>query len=222
MLCDQDDVWLPKKIELTLAKMKLMEEEHPYQPVLVFTDLTVVNKDLAMINPSYREAMISDYSRTAFNQTLIQNVLTGCTAMYNRKLAELLTGRTPKYCIMHDWWLQLVSSVFAKIGYLNEQTILYRQHGENSVGAKDVRKFSYKVKRFINVNDVKRAMQETYPQAESFLEVYKDMISPVHKEVATLYCKVPEMNKLKRLRTVCKLGSFKIGFTRNVAYFIFI
>jgi len=222
MLCDQDDVWHPNKTEITLSKIRLMEKEHPGQPALVFTDLTVVDEKLNTVNASYIEAMNSDYSHTAFQQTLIQNVLTGCTAMYNRKVSELLKSRVPKYCIMHDWWLLLVSSAFAEISHISDQTILYRQHDRNSVGAKDVRTLSYKINRLIDGRDVKLAIQETYPQAESFLEVYRDMLSPWQIEVVKLYCTIPNVNKLKRWLTVRRIGSFKIGVTRNIAYFIFI
>ena len=222
MLCDQDDIWEPDKIEITLSKMKLIEEEHPRESVMVFTDLIVVDENLEVINQSFREAMNSDYARTAFNQTLIQNVLTGCTVMYNRSLSEILRNKVPKYCVMHDWWLLLVASAFAKIGHVDKQTILYRQHGRNSVGAKDVRTFSYKLKRFSNVSGIKRAIQETYLQAESFLEVYGEMITPNQKAVAKSYCEIPHINKLSRWLTVWKLGSFKIGVTRNIVYFLFI
>lgn len=41
--------------------------------------------------------------------------------------------------IMHDYWAALIAKVFGKIGFVNEPTMYYRQHGNNSVGAKDAK-----------------------------------------------------------------------------------
>ena len=43
MFCDQDDVWLPDKIEVSFAKMKQMEQRYGDIPLLVHTDLEVVD-----------------------------------------------------------------------------------------------------------------------------------------------------------------------------------
>ena len=48
MLSDQDDVWLPEKVEKTYKKMK--EEDS----ILVFGDLEVVNENLETIHQSFR------------------------------------------------------------------------------------------------------------------------------------------------------------------------
>ncbi|MCL1999354.1 MAG: glycosyltransferase family 2 protein [Turicibacter sp.] len=222
MLCDQDDVWLPDKIEKTLAKMQSMERENGVNtPILVHTDLTVTDENLAVKNPSYKAAMNSDFSRTAFNQVLIQNTLTGCTALYNRALAELLTT-APKYCVMHDWWLKLVAAAFGRIGHLEEQTVLYRQHGGNAIGAKDVRTLSYKIGRLLNGGSVKEAIKITYPQAESLLDIYDNVLTLSQKQAIEKYCKIPQLGKLARWRTITELNSLKCGFFRNVAYFIFV
>ena len=221
MLCDQDDVWLSDKIEITLAKMKKMEQQYPSTPVLVHTDLCVVDSLLNVVNPSFKWAMQSNFSRTALHQMLIQNTLTGCTAMYNRALAMLL-DRKPEFCVMHDWWLQLVVSAFGKIGYLNERPILYRQHDRNEVGAKNVRTLSYKINRLRRSNEVREAIRVTYAQAESFLQIYRERMNEAQKNIVELYCTVPKKKKLFRWLTVCRLGAFKTSISRNVAYFLFI
>ena len=59
--------------------------------------------------------------------------------MYNRALGDLLQDE-PSFFVMHDWWLALTASAFCGlIVPLDEATILYRQHGDNAVGAKFVR-----------------------------------------------------------------------------------
>lgn len=178
MLCDQDDVWLPEKIEITLSKMKEMEQKYSSAtPILVHTDLKVADSGLNIINPSYRRATVRNYERTAINQVLTLNNASGCTIMYNRALAEVLTEK-PEFCVVHDWWLQIVAAYFGKIGHVDKSTVMYRQHGENSIGAKDTRKLSYKLRQLLNSSHIKNRINDTYPQAESLLGLYRKKTCP--------------------------------------------
>jgi glycosyltransferase involved in cell wall biosynthesis len=222
MLCDQDDVWFPDKIEKTLTRMKETEAQYGVDtPVLVHTDLRVVDANLEVINPSFRAAMNANYSRTRLKDQVIQNTLTGCTAMYNRALAELLIAEPP-YMVMHDWWLILVASAFGTIAPLEDQTILYRQHGANQIGAKDVRTLRYKLARLRAYGAIREAIRNTYPQADGLLELYRDRLSPSQIRLLEQYRSIPEKSKLARWLTVCKLGTWKNGLARNIAYFLFL
>jgi len=223
MLCDQDDVWLPDKIELTLAEMRRMESKYSSDtPILVHTDLRVVSEDLnRVISPSFKEAMNADYSRTKLRDQIIQNTLTGCTVMYNRSLAGLI-DKKPGFMIMHDWWLMLIAAAFGQISSLDAQTLLYRQHGENAIGAKDVRKLTYKINKLRQYEDVKRALSETYLQAKSFLDTYKSKLTSEQIELLETYCRIPQMPKVKRWQTMLRLGTLKNGLSRKIANFIFV
>ena len=221
MLCDQDDVWLPNKIERTLAKMKATEQRCPDTPILIRTDQYVVDQNLQMISPSYMQLMHSDYNRTAFHQVLIQNTFAGCTAMYNRKLAYLL-DKIPDYCIMHDWWLELVAAAFGVIDHIDDATMLYRQHGKNVIGVRNVHSLAYKFDRLIHHNEVKEAIKSTYVQAKNFLQCYENKMAKEQQEIARRFCAIPETRKLSRWWTICSLGAYKNGFSRNVAYFLFV
>jgi len=222
MLCDQDDIWLPKKIEQTLAKMKEMESKFGKNtPILVHTDLTVVKDNLKVISKSFKLAMNADYSKTELRNQVIQNTMTGCTAMYNRALADLITT-VPRYFVMHDWWLSLVASAFGKIGSINEQTVLYRQHTKNEVGAKDVRTLRYKLDRILHYRKVKEAINITYMQADSFLRTYFEKLSVDQRKLLTKYSDIPNHLKPVRIYRIFRLGTHKNGFSRRVAHIIFI
>lgn len=222
MLCDQDDVWLPDKIALSLGKIREMEREYGVEtPLLVHTDLRVVDEEFNLINPSFRAAMNANYDKTALRQQLIQNTLTGCTAIFNRALSALI-DREPPYCVMHDWWLMLVCAAFGHIDWIDAQTVLYRQHRRNEIGAKDVRTLSYKLKKLRDYPDMRRAIEETYVQAASLLSLYHDRLSPEQVSLLEAYCSIPSMNKLGRWRTICQLGVLKNGVARKLANFIFI
>jgi len=223
MLCDQDDVWLPDKIDLTLKVMQKMESKYGSNtPILVHSDLRVVSEDLSnVISPSFRKAMGADYTRVKLREQIIQNTLTGCTAMYNRSLADLIE-REPEFMVMHDWWLMLTASAFGKIGVLDNQTVLYRQHRNNVVGAFDVRTLSYKINKLRRFPEIKKALNETYLQAGSFLNSYKYRLNNDQVQLLETYCQMPNMNKLMRWQTLCRLGTWKHGWSRKIACFLYI
>jgi len=183
--------------------------------------LRVVDKNLNVIFPSFKESMNANYNRTQLKDQLIQNTLTGCTAMYNRALANLII-KEPLYMIMHDWWLILSASAFGYVGHIDHQTILYRQHGQNQIGAKDVRTLQYKLKKLINYAEIKQAINDTYKQAASFLTCYRDKLTEQQIVLLETYCNIPRMNKFMRWRTICRLGTLKNGLFRKIANFIFI
>ena len=222
MLCDQDDVWLPRKIELTLEKMKQLESLYGKEmPLLVHTDLHIVDAGLRVLCPSYRLAMNANYRRTELKDSIIQNILTGCTVMYNRALSELVQ-KEPDYMHMHDWWLMLIASAFGAIGHVDEQTILYRQHSHNSIGARDMRSPLYKCSRLLHAGQVRQAIAITYPQAQSFLDMYRSRLTREQIQFLESYCEIPRLPKWRRVQRLFQLGTLKNSLSRQIAHILFV
>ena len=53
MFSDQDDIWLEHKIKICMERMKEKENENIMAPILVHTDLRVVNQDLEILGESF-------------------------------------------------------------------------------------------------------------------------------------------------------------------------
>ena len=168
MFCDQDDVWHDKKVEKTLAKMEEMEKEFGNIPLLVHTDLEVVDEKLNTINSSFMNFQKINPGINKFHNLLIQNAITGCTVMINRKLAQMCLP-IPDKAIMHDWWIGLVASQFGKIGYLNESTIKYRQHKSNTIGAK-----GFDINFVLKSISKKVSLGGNISQAKAFLKQFRN------------------------------------------------
>ncbi len=135
--CDQDDVWLPDKLEATLAAMAALEERRGAAcPLLVHTDVRVVDERLRPLGDSLWRYHGTDPGRlSVLPRLLLQNVVTGCTAMANRALVSLARPIPPE-ARMHDWWLALVAAAFGAVGAVPRPTLLYRQHRANELGAR--------------------------------------------------------------------------------------
>ena len=127
MACDQDDVWDANKIEVTLATMRA--NENGEKPLLVCTDLRVVDESLNLVSPSFLDYSGMDASKLDMGYFLASCLVTGCTMMVNRCLLELLQKKVDAdRIVMHDWWASLVASAFGEVVYLRRSTISYRQH----------------------------------------------------------------------------------------------
>ena len=149
MLCDQDDVWLPFKVEKTMAKMRELEESLGTDiPLLVFTDSSVVDADLNLIHPSFVSGLSFRARTCSFSQLLVSNVVQGCTIMINRAAVNLVNKYPiPSSFSYHDHWIASLVRTFGQIYFLDESTLLYRQHANNVVGADERLPLQYKVKR---------------------------------------------------------------------------
>lgn len=137
MFCDQDDVWFPDKIEKTFSKMKEYETQVYNLPILIHTDLCVVDSQMNVIaNSFWKYSNINPSFLLDFNYLGVCNSVTGCTVMVNKQAVQKALP-FPDEVLMHDSWISLVVAKYGKIGFLNSPTIYYRQHESNEVGAKE-------------------------------------------------------------------------------------
>jgi len=138
MFCDQDDVWLPNKVELTLLKMLEVEKKQKSRPIIVHSDLKIVDHNLKVIAESMSEFQKIPTNLNTLEQILAKSSVTGCTMMLNKKAKEV-SMPIHKLSIMHDWWVAAkVLQNKGEIAYINIPLVLYRQHHSNSVGAKKI------------------------------------------------------------------------------------
>lgn len=218
MLCDQDDVWLPTKIADTLDHMRKLESYHSQaHPILVHSDLQVVDESLSPISPSYWEhTRIDPYRGGTLNRLLVQNCVTGCTAMLNRALVDQV-GALPDCCVMHDGWIALVASCLGTIGIHPKATILYRQHGKNDTGA-----FAYSLKNAIGSLVNKRSRERLgnhrrlkYEQAKTLLDRYHKLLTHKQQTTITEYVLLDGYSQLRRIRHMYKNDFVRSGFLRN-------
>ncbi len=221
MLSDQDDKWLPDKIEKTLAVMQRAEKENENSPILVHTDLYVVDKELNVISNSFINYQRLSPERTELNNLLMQNSITGCTVMFNRALHEKLFT-LPTVTAMHDWWLGLIAAAFGKIVFLNAPTMLYRQHGNNEVGAKDAKSLSFLFAKLGQIKKMKQNYKIISIQAEFLLENYAEMLDIKQKKLLNAVAGLPKMSKLKKIKAIKKHRLYKNTVLRNLAQFILI
>ena len=211
MFCDQDDIWKPDKIALSVSKMKEMEGRYgPATPLLVHTDLCVVNETLQVINPSLFAMQDMDYRRDTLNRLLAANIVTGCTMLFNRALLNLLVEK-PKTAVMHDMWIALVAAAFGRIGFIHEATVLYRQHGNNANGAKDVKSLAYYKEKLFHRDKIRETLRLQYRQAGEFLRIYQKQLTEEQREMLSAYAGFEHLGAVARAGVLFRYGVRKKG-----------
>jgi glycosyltransferase involved in cell wall biosynthesis len=126
MFADQDDVWLPCKVERAWAHLRPLG----IVPGLYGSAKMLVDQGLRQLAPS------PAWPRgPSFSNALMENIITGCTAAINQPALVLMKQAGVASGVhFHDWWLYLVVSAFGQVVYDNEPTLLYRQHAGNQIG----------------------------------------------------------------------------------------
>lgn len=216
MFSDQDDVWLFEKIQHTLNCMKKVGQQYAEElPLLVHTDLKVVDAALNEISPSLFAMQNMDYRLDKFNNILVQNVVAGCTMMVNRALLSYL-DTIPKNAIMHDMWLALIASAFGKIGFVEQTTMLYRQHGKNASGAKDVNSLRYFIWEICRGKKIHSILVTYYRQASEFCRVYEGFLTDEQKTMLKAYASLEKKGIIKKYCIIKKYKLFKKGMVRKI------
>ncbi len=134
MFCDQDDIWLPHKIKVSLERIKTLESEHPSSPAMVFSDLEVVDENLTILAKSmWKQQKLDPNIMNSLDDILALNVVSGCTIMIN-KLSKDFISPLPKRDISHDHWIAVNIVKYGYAAYTDKALIKYRQHQKNTIG----------------------------------------------------------------------------------------
>lgn len=217
---DQDDVWLPEKISLTMKTMQNLEDNYGRStPALVFTDLQVVNERLEMVSPSYwKRAGIKAENIHSLPRLLSENVVTGCTMMINRSLCELAV-QMPEEAEMHDWWIALLAATFGVADFVPRATMLYRQHAHNVIGSREQdMDLSSLTARAVSDKNRQQQRLRCEQQAEALLRVHGEQMSTEKRQILEAFLLSGRSESAWiRLKTMMQYGFFRSGFLKNIA-----
>lgn len=148
MFCDHDDIWLPNKIQISLNRMLELESKNPNIPIVVHTDMKVVDQNLNVICDSFWKYSNLLPDHTKFEEMVLCNSANGCAMMFNDK-AKTVALPNVSFATMHDMLVnQSVAASNGIISAIKIPAVLYRQHIDNVVGAKkrDLKYYVHKIK----------------------------------------------------------------------------
>ena len=224
MFCDQDDIWLPFKVMKTYKAMKHVEREEgtDQKPFLIHSDLIVADEAGQTIAKSMRA--YQQLPKTSdLRQLLIQNMVTGCTVMINRPLLKLLLmAEHEEAVVMHDYWAALIAQTFGRIYFIKRPLILYRQHGDNSVGAMNARGPKYLFGRMkAGRSQFRDRLLATMAQAEAFARIYRAELAGLPEEALIRdYGALAHSGKMQKISFYTSKGVLKYGSIRVIMQYL--
>lgn len=217
--CDQDDIWLPDKLGVLLARMQSLESEAgSSRPCLVHSDLSVIGADREHIADSlWIYQKLEPAKMQSLERLLVQGCVTACASMMNRALLQRVVP-IPQDVIMHDWWISLIAASNGAIAHIDDVTVCYRQHGANDTGAKQWG-LRYIANGLIQGRKhYKQSIQRTRLQARALLD--SGRLDDGQAAVVERYVGLPSKNGLHRRIIAIRSGFLKYGMIRNIAFFL--
>lgn len=227
LYADQDDVWLPEKINAMMNEMVQLENEEffiqeeskarvndhtmtvadpTHTPLLVYSDMIVVDKDMSVISDSFHRYIGRNPYRLRYQDILIDNPAAGCSMMFNRALRNKVIEYTDVSEIeMHDSWTLLLASLFGIIKYMDAPLLCYRQHDDNEMGAKRSETTGERVRRNLSeifsgrfFRDKKEFHDRMRKNAHQLLQV--SGLSEETRRTLTEFCDLSKKSKGYRMR----------------------
>ncbi|MGU7998488.1 glycosyltransferase family 2 protein [Streptococcus suis] len=206
---DQDDVWLPDKVELSLQEAQSYPTD---QPLMVYMDLTVVDQNLRVMKESMIRSQ-SHHANTQLVQELTENTVTGGVAMINHSLAGLWSGTED--ILMHDWYLALLASAFGKLVFIDRPGELYRQHADNVLGARTLSKrFKKWIRPHILFKVYWQLIKNSQKQASYLLD---KPLYPADRELVETFVTIMDKPIFERYRALKQFG-----LRKNKAFHTFV
>ncbi|NQN53668.1 glycosyltransferase family 2 protein [Streptococcus suis] len=195
---DQDDVWLPDKLEVSLQTAQTYSVD---QPLMVYMDLKVVNEELEVMVESMIRSQ-SHHANTQLVQELTENTVTGGVAMINHSLSTLWSGTED--ILMHDWYLALLASAFGKLVYIDQAGELYRQHSDNVLGA---RTLSKRFKKWIRPHILFKVYWELIKNSQKQASYLLEMpLNDADRDLVQAFVSIMDKPFLERFKTLRKYG----------------
>jgi len=211
MFCDQDDVWLPRKMERTVAAMRQLEQEvGASTPILVHTDSAIVDEDLQQIAPSALQfSHRKPYS--GLGRACMELSLYGHQIMLNDPLVKL-SGSIPEGFVSWDWWFPLVAATFGRVHRIDESMTLWRRHRQVLSHNKKHAPSAYAM---MKLSDCRRKVHISLRQCEIFLDRFRNQLPPKRLAFFEGVAKIRAANFLMRRFLIIRYGLFKTGLLKT-------
>ena len=214
MFADQDDIWTASKVSESITAAKDAELQHPNEPVLIYTDLQLVDGNNNIIPGQLK------IKRNIFlNSLIIYNSVLGCTMLLNKPLIDKI-GNIPYDAENHDYWIALVASIY-NIKFIDQKLIRYRQHNFNASGnVAGNNSMSARIKRHFLATDKEiRVQKRKLRMLENFLYKYEKELSPYNSKMLKTYLQAYKQNRFKVIYIMLMDNIFKRGFIQTLASF---
>ena len=208
--CDQDDIWMPDKLE----RLHLLFDTPDI--TLAYSDMQVINEKSEIVAQCIHEVRSRQvfYEREeALEHLLAKNFVTGCTMMMRTDIAQQAVP-FPKV-VFHDWWLAVCAAIKGNIVMVSEPLMKYRIYsGNQSAVLKGVfSKQSYFEVRIATQYQFIQKILDTFGEDGRIINVKKWMDARVS------YFRQPSLVNLKKMVILFRVNSSTTFFEIFLPFF---
>ncbi|MGO5078922.1 glycosyltransferase [Lactobacillus amylovorus] len=136
--CDQDDVWLPNKIEDEVKGLVNIENKYSRTtPAFVYCDLELCDPKCNPIHDKMSNHIRTQFIKNPYNNFFKEQYVWGTSMAHNIALWNLLFIEDPNKVgniVTHDGYISRYAAVYGKIKYISKPLILYRRTNNNVSG----------------------------------------------------------------------------------------
>ena len=202
---DQDDVWLPCKLQRAREHLDRLDNSVPN---LYASSSTLTDENLKPTGHT-----LIPKRKLSFYNAMIQNVCVGHTQVCNAELIKLLRPHFSEEIYVHDSWNYTVATSFGQVIYDKEQTTLYRQHDSNVIGYKSgVSNFKMRLRRL----KTGKSRYYTY-QLKAFYSLYGEAIPKPYRDEMDRYFK-KQRNFFTRLGYIMTTKMYRQTFMEGFVF----
>jgi glycosyltransferase involved in cell wall biosynthesis len=176
-LCDQDDVWLPDKLEVSTAKLATIDDGNT--PAMTYSNLTVVDENGRILNPSLNNSLGFDKFEHCLTTLVFSNFVLGCTVLMNPAMRRLFSDIPDHGGFYHDAWISMIGFSFGKAISLPGSYVLYRQHAHNVTFShhKDTRRYERILKHVKNIFTNRDYLVDRMALLKEFQKAYAPLLT---------------------------------------------
>ncbi|MCD7746007.1 MAG: glycosyltransferase family 2 protein [Lachnospiraceae bacterium] len=176
--CDQDDIWMPDKIE---RAVEWLEKDRMQHPVLYFAGYDYYDE-----NMKFEKHGLVHERGPSFANSLMDCIPLGFTSVFNSKAREMMLAQIPEHCCGHDWWTYMVCAAFGRVLYDKEYCAVKYRRLQTSVSPGGKNFIALQIWRFRKffMNDYFAKIRE---QLREFAAIYGEQLSPENRKIMKLF-----------------------------------
>lgn len=120
-LADQDDIWLPNKVELCVNELKKYD--------LVVSNCSVLDNQNEIVQNSYFKVVNSG---KGFLKNFYKSSYLGCCLAFRKEILKEVLPMPDNLLLFHDWWFGFISELCYKVKFIETPCMYYRRHSETN------------------------------------------------------------------------------------------
>ncbi|RDU24429.1 glycosyltransferase family 2 protein [Anaerosacchariphilus polymeriproducens] len=199
--CDQDDVWLPHKISLSVDWLKKQNNQIPllFQSAYEIVDENLIHKQ-DYLPPNYN---------IDFRRSITENWYSGFSCVINNVSRDLLLKGKPDNIDYHDWWMEMIAKAFGISYFDSTISAQYRRSSESLTRISFSKKIKWFFENFKKESDIRQ-------RALEFERIFFRDLSLEHRTILSLFTK-ERYQLLTSLKKACYPKRWRPDFASEIS-----